>query len=216
MKDLDSLILNNSVILPAEVCMSLILGSQSPRRKEILHYFSIPFRQVPSDFDEHSISFRTDPVEYASSLSREKALLLSKRFPQETILTADTIVFCQGKILNKPEDKEKAASMLRALSGTWHEVITSVSLFQNSNLYTEHETTRLLFHPLTEEQIALYHQQDPCLDKAGAYTIQGVGALLVHTLQGCYYNVLGLPINVTKKLLLHAGIDLWHHLTKQK
>lgn len=196
--------------------MTLILGSQSPRRKEILNYFSLPFRAIPSSFDETTVLFQGDPVKYASCLSQEKALVLARQFPQNPILTADTIVFQGDQVLNKPENQTRAAEMLRMLSGKWHEVITAVTLSYNNQLYTQHETTRLLFHPLSEEQIVLYHKQDPCLDKAGAYTIQGVGSLLVHTLQGCYYNVLGLPITVTKDLLLYAKIDLWHHLTNQK
>ncbi|MEN9343547.1 MAG: Maf-like protein [Chlamydiota bacterium] len=192
--------------------MPFILGSGSPRRKEILSLFKLPFIQVSSGFNEDTISFKEDPAEYAKELSIAKAKALSLQFPTDPILTADTVVFFQGKIFNKPLDKQEAFFMLKSLSGKWHQVFTAVSLYYNEQVTTQCEQTKILMHTLSDEQIQLYHAHDPCLDKAGAYAIQGSGGLLVEKIEGCYYNVMGLPIHALQQILLKAGIDLWHYL----
>jgi septum formation protein len=192
--------------------ISLVLGSQSPRRKEILESFTLPFVQAPSGFDEESIPFSSDPRDYTTQLSRGKAALLASRFPQEIILTADTIVFFEGSVFNKPRDETEAFSMLKTLSGHWHQVFTSITLRQADKEKSGVEETRILFNSLSDEQIRLYLQKEAFLDKAGAYAIQGAGSVLVRRLEGCYTNVVGLPINLLRELLCSFGIDLWHHL----
>lgn len=192
--------------------MRFILGSTSPRRKEILQFFNLPFLQMGSEFDETTVPFTGDPKQYTSFLSSKKALTLAVRFPEDLILTADTIVYFKNRVLNKPQDPQEAFEMLRALSDNWHQVFTSMSLYYKKNVYTDVNQTNVLFNPLSDEQIALYHRHDPCLDKAGGYAIQGSGGILISKIDGCYYNVMGLPINLMRQLLLHAGIDLWHHL----
>src|SRR3989339_2100752 len=102
--------------------MELILGSQSPRRGEILRFFSVPFTQIASDFDEESISFMGNPQEYVQILSAKKAESLSKIYTDQTILTADTTVFCKEIVYNKPKNLEEAISFLKDLSGNWHSV----------------------------------------------------------------------------------------------
>lgn len=192
--------------------MRLILGSQSPRRKEILNFFAIPFVQIPSSFNEESVVFQKDPILYANELSLKKAQALSRRFFDDVILTADTVVYFGEEIYNKPKDEHQAFEMLKMLSGKWHQVFTSVTIMKDKNVYTDVEGTKILFHSVSEEQIRLYLQSCHFLDKAGAYAIQNAGGILVSRIEGCYYNVMGLPINVTKELLLKAGIDLWKHL----
>lgn len=192
--------------------MSLVLGSQSPRRREILESFTLAFSQVPSEFDEESIPFSSDPRDYTTQLSRSKAALLSPRFPQEIILAADTVVFFEGRVFNKPRDEAEAFSMLKALSGHWHQVFTSITLRQADKETSGVEETRILFNSLSDEQIRLYLQREAFLDKAGAYAIQRAGSVLVRRLEGCYTNVVGLPINLLRELLYSFGIDLWHHL----
>jgi len=192
--------------------IQLILGSQSPRRKEILEFFSLPFKQVPSHFEEDGFPFKEDPATYALELSEQKALLLVQQFPKNLILTADTVVFCEGKIYNKPKDEDEAFQFLSELSGKWHSVYTGMTIIQGAKKFHECEETKILLHSLTERQIRLYHQHLFFSDKAGGYAIQEAGALIVSRIDGCYYNVMGLPLNALKKLLLKMGIDLWDYL----
>jgi septum formation protein len=192
--------------------MRLILGSQSPRRKEILNFFSLPFVQIPSGFDENKVLFKGDPALYAETLSLEKAKELHRRFPQDLIISADTVVFFEGELFNKPENNSQAFSMLKKLSGNWHQVFTAITVYSNEKVITQSEETRILFNSLSDEQILLYHSHHPCLDKAGGYAIQGPGGLIVRKIEGCYYNVMGLPVNLLREVLYHFGIDLWRHL----
>ena len=190
----------------------LILGSQSPRRKEILNYFAIPFVQIPSAFKEETVPYSGDPAKYVAELSLLKGKELAARFSEDVILTADTVVFFKEKIYNKPKDFGDAFAMLRDLSGNWHTVLTGVTIHAEGKVYSGYEETKILFNPLTDEQIHLYHRSSTFLDKAGGYALQGAGSILVSRIEGSHDNVVGLPINTTKDLLLQAGIDLWKHL----
>jgi septum formation protein len=192
--------------------MRLILGSQSPRRKEILGFFAYPFVQIPSAFDEDLVEFLGNPSQYAQELSLKKAQELATRFPEDVILTADTVVYLDGKIFNKPKSEMEAFSMLRAFAGNWQHVFTAVTVHKQGNFHSGFEETKILFNPLTDDQIRLYHKSISFLDKAGAYAIQQAGSILISRMDGCYYNVMGLPVNTVKELLLKAGIDLWHFL----
>ena len=192
--------------------MKIILGSQSPRRREIMDFFSLPFVQVSSDFDEESIPFNGDPAKHAMLLSQKKSETLSSRFPHEVILTADTVVSCKGKLYNKPRDEHEAAEFLRTFAGAWQEVSTGVTVRRGSEVHTDFEQTKLLFHHLTPEQIKKFHTNCYFLDKAGGYGIEKSANLIVSRIEGCYYNVLGLPTNTVQKLLLKLGIDLWDFL----
>lgn len=192
--------------------MNLILGSQSPRRKEILGYFSIPFKQVSSSFDEDSIPFNGDPQEYVIAVSKGKAQDLSQKFSKEIILTADTIVFREGKIYGKPNNEEEALQTFLELVGKWHTVYTAVTVRQGEKEYSDCELTHVLFNALSPDQIKHYLKHVPWADKAGGYAIQKTGGLIVNRIDGCYYNVMGLPINTVHTLLKNVGIDLWNYL----
>ncbi len=192
--------------------MQIILGSQSPRRREILGYFSLPFLQIASDFDEESIPFAGVPEKHAMLLSQKKAEVLAKEHPGEVILTADSLVYCKGKLYNKPADDREAMQYLKDFGGHWHSVFTGVTARKGEKFYTAHEETKLLFHKLSEGQIQKFHRHCYFLDKAGGYAIEKSGNLIVSRIEGCYYNVLGLPINTTRQLLLNFGIDLWDFL----
>lgn len=192
--------------------MQLILGSQSPRRREILGYFSLPFQQVPSLFDEDSIPFDGDPEKYVRRLSAEKAKALVARFPDAVILTADTTVFGNGKIYGKPKNEEEAFQAFSELVGQWHTVYTGVSLLKGNNCYSQVEATRVELNPLTPTQILHYISRTEWGDKAGGYAIQMAGGLIVRRIEGCYYNVMGLPINTVEALLKKIGIELWDYL----
>lgn len=190
----------------------LILGSQSPRRKEILNYFSLPFEQVTSGFDEDSISFKGDPIAFVTEIAEGKARDLAKRFPEALILTADTTVYRNGKIYGKPLDAEDAFKALSDLAGKWHSVFTGVSLHSMEGITSTHEETRVLFNTLSPEEIRHYHKKLHWSDKAGGYAIQMAGGLAINKIEGCYYNAMGLPINSVRKLLLNVGIDLWDYI----
>jgi septum formation protein len=192
--------------------MQVILGSQSPRRKEILSYFNIPFEQIPSSFDEDLVPFNGEPKEYVSKIAREKANVLAKLHPEATIITADTIVYSNGKVYPKPENLEIAHEFLIELSGKWHSVFTAVTIRIGGKEYSGIEETRVLFNDLKPEHIRRYHQAINVSDKAGAYAIQETGSLVCKQIEGCYYNVMGFPINTVRELLLKAGIDIWEYV----
>lgn len=192
--------------------MQLILGSQSPRRKEILEFFSIPFTQANPLFDENSVPFNGNPEDYVCALSKGKAESLADKFPESIILTADTIVFHEGKVYGKPRDKNEAYQTLAELAGKWHSVFTGVTI-QNKNMsFSQAEATHVLFNELTSEQVHRYITQINWADKAGGYAIQMQGGIIVRKIEGCYYNVKGLPINLVENLLKHFGIELWNYL----
>jgi septum formation protein len=178
--------------------MRLILGSQSPRRREILEFFSLPFEQVPSYFAEELVPYDGDPIGYAKILSQGKAHSLKIRYPKTLILTADTVVYKEGKIYGKPASLDEAFQIL----------------YENRE-YSECEETKVLFHELSESQIRSYHHSFQVTDKAGGYGIQKAGHLIVKRMEGCFYNVMGLPLNALKNCLEKVGIDLWHYLKRE-
>lgn len=192
--------------------MTLILGSQSPRRREILSFFNLPFQQVSPHFDEDSIPFLGDPQHYVQVLAKEKALALMQQLPPSTILTADTIVYKAGKIFGKPAGEQAAFNYLKELSGQWHSVFTGLALYHDNQVFQTVEETRVLFNALSDDQMHTYYRSLPWADKAGGYMIQGAGSLIVKGIEGCYYNVMGLPVNALCSLLQKIGIDLWQHL----
>ena len=195
--------------------MELILGSQSPRRSKILSYFNLHFKQISSDFDESLIPFKGDPNEYVKILSMKKGEALNLLHPTAVILTADTIVYFNGKVYGKPRNLDEAFEYLKQLSGNWHQVFTGLSVFYQNQIYQAVEETQVQLHYLTEKQIEVYHQNHEFADKAGAYMIQGSGGIVVKQIKGCYYNVMGLPINSLVEVLKPAGIDLWEHLKEK-
>lgn len=190
----------------------LILGSQSPRRKEILSFFDLPFEQASPVFDEEAHPFSGDPKAYVCELASGKSRSLLERFPESLILTADTTVYCEGKVYNKPKDEQEAFEMLSALMGKWHSVFSGVSLLQKDREELACEETRVLFNPLSADEIRRYHSKIHWADKAGGYAIQTAGGLIVNRIDGCYYNVLGLPINTVRQLLKKFKIELWDYL----
>ncbi|MBN1914542.1 MAG: septum formation protein Maf [Parachlamydiales bacterium] len=192
-----------------------ILGSCSPRRKEILSYFSLPFVQIDPSIDESAILFGGNPQKYCQTLAYEKALSLAKKHPNDIIITADTVVFANHTLYTKPKDEQEAHTMLQQLSGTEHSVFTGVCVVDQNHFHTQAEETKILFHLLTEKQIEAYHRHFYFLDKAGGYAIQKSGSIIVKHMTGCPYNVMGLPINTLRELLLKIGIDLWDYLSNE-
>jgi septum formation protein len=192
--------------------MRIILGSQSPRRQEILNYFALPFEQISSGFDEEALPYSGNPAVYATDLALGKAFTLRECYPDAIILTADTVVHLDGKIYGKPTDRNHAKECLKELQGQWHSVFTGAVVSSPNGVFSGCEETRVLFNPLTDTQIDRYLEALHWADKAGGYAIQLAGSLIVRKIEGCYYNVVGLPIHLVSNLLLQTGVDLWEHL----
>lgn len=190
----------------------LILGSGSPRRAEILSFFHLPFEVIPSLFVEEELPYQQDPALYVQELARGKAADLMTRHRGRSVLCADTAVFIDDQVLNKPRDRAEAEAMLSRLAGRWHTVVTGVAVRRDTMEAYGTQATRLLFKPLSLEQIRLYQRGLHTLDKAGGYAIQGAGSMVVDKIEGCFYNVMGLPLTLTTGLLQRIGIDLWDHL----
>ncbi len=190
----------------------VILGSHSPRRVEIMNYFSLPFRQEASDFDEDTIPYEGDAVKLARDLALAKAQVLAKRFPDDIIITADTVVAIDGLSLGKPLNEDESREMLSRLCGRWHSVITAVATYKAGNFFCEDEETRVLCNAATPDELHRYMRIHALYDTAGGYAIQKSGSILVRRIDGCYYNVLGLPINTLRRVLKEVGIDLWDYI----
>lgn len=194
----------------------IILASASPRRRELLSQLNLPFTVRPCGGDE-SIPEHLPPRELVISIAEQKlksALSSSPISAEDIVITADTLVFLDGTPMRKPRDEANAAAMLRALSGRTHEVCTGIALYRDGTLLSDAEMTRVQFAPLREEEIAAYVQSGEPMDKAGAYAIQGRGALLIEKIQGDYYNVVGLPLRLLSQLLRQFGIDAFSYMEK--
>jgi septum formation protein len=174
----------------------IILASASPRRKQLLEWAEIPFDQEPSDSDElvpEDIFVTEVPVFLAS----QKAAIVRRRMgPAKIILAADTVVIMDQELLGKPTDRSDAIRMLSLLSGRTHEVITGVALTDANNEILFSEVTKVHFHPLTTREIEYYVDTYSPYDKAGAYAIQEwIGVVGIHSIEGDFYNVMGLPVS---------------------
>lgn len=173
----------------------LILASASPRRADLLDLAGIPFCRMVSGVSE-DVDVPADPEDHVVELSRRKARDVAQRLSSGVVLGADTVVVLNGEILGKPAGKREAAGMLKKLSGRTHQVYTGLTLIDVAgNISVSHvERTEVTFRELTDEEIAEYVATGEPMDKAGAYGIQGKGALLVSGIDGCFYNVVGLPL----------------------
>ena len=188
--------------------MEIILASQSPRRKELLERMGIrSFTVMDSGVDEHEEEL-LPPEELVCRLSERKAEAVAQRAPAgAVVIAADTVVSLDGAILGKPADKLEAFRMLSTLSGARHQVHTGVTVMRDGEKQVEHETTDVTFRELSEEEIEHYLATGEPMDKAGAYGIQGYGALLVERIEGDYYNVMGLPVCRLGQMLRRVDVD---------
>ncbi len=188
--------------------MEIILASGSPRRRELLERMGVrEFTVVSPDADE-SLEEGLPPAEQVERLSRRKAEAVAAQVEADAlVIAADTVVALDGAILGKPADEEEAFRMLSALSGVRHQVYTGVTVTQNGKTLTGHEVTSVDVRPLEAEEVELYIATGECMDKAGAYGIQGYGALLIEGINGDYYNVMGLPVVRLSRMLKEFGVD---------
>jgi septum formation protein len=172
--------------------MKLILASQSPRRKELLGLFHIPFTIAVADIDE-TMDPTKDPAREVARVSRAKAMAIPREI-EDVVIAADTIVVLDGTVLGKPKNAAHAEAMLTALSGKDHQVMTGVTVLRGEKILTHTEITDIHFRPLSQKEIRAYVTSGEPMDKAGAYGIQGGAALFAEKMHGDYYNVMGLPV----------------------
>ncbi|MCC5877732.1 MAG: septum formation protein Maf [Candidatus Sumerlaeia bacterium] len=186
----------------------IILASASPRRQELLNAMGVPFSCVPSGVDERNI-LADHPRTFALRAAYAKAMDVASAQPEETwVLAADTVVAFKMRLFGKPESDLDAIRMLRILSGQTHEVITGLALLQagRNQSWLQPISTRVTFRALSEEEITEYVNSGEPRDKAGAYGIQGLGGGLVDTIDGDYFNVVGLPCEALADLFEEAGL----------
>jgi MAF protein len=191
--------------------MKIILASASSRRQELLNRLTENFEIIISDFDEESIQFDGKCDSYVMKLAEGKASNVRKGINDEAIIIGcDTIVSFNGKILGKPKDENEAFDMLKLLSGNIHQVYSGVAIINSKtgNVSRDFVCTDVKFDNLSEDQIKKYIENGEYKDKAGAYGIQGYGGIFVEEIHGCYYNVVGLPLNRLSKMLRGMGINL--------
>jgi len=187
----------------------IFLGSGSPRRRELFSYLYSEFETVSA---ENELSLPTDlsPADFAQENARFKAegILQSLEVREGLLFTFDTIVVLGDQIMGKPQDNEEAFSMLTKLSGQTHAVLTgySVVALNGETLLAGVETTRVRFLPISQKRLTQYVEGGEPMGKAGAYAIQGFARLFVESIEGCYYNVVGLPLARIHEQLLQKGI----------
>ncbi len=200
---------------PAEGFQRVVLASTSPRRRELLEQVGLSFEILAPDAEaEAGLRAGRNLAETrlaVEAAARAKAASVAARVPAGTlVLAADTVVLLGHRLLGKPQGPKDATRMLHRLSGRLHRVLTAVAVQRagEEGGLSACEETRVRFRHLRDEEIAGYVSTGEPLDKAGAYGIQGLGALLVEKVEGCYFNVVGLPLTTLHRLLLEAGIDL--------
>jgi len=186
--------------------MTIVLASKSPRRREILQQAGIAFTVRAPGIEERR-GEGEGAEGYVARLAVEKARAATEN-EAEYVLAADTVVVAEGRVLEKPGSADEAAEMLRALSGRTHTVLTGVCVRHGGVERTAVEATKVAFVELSEAEIAAYCATEEPHDKAGAYAIQGLASKYIERVEGCYFNVVGLPIARVYKLLREAGYSL--------
>ncbi len=188
---------------------TFILASSSPRRKELLKLVGIDPRIIIPRVDESM-----KPGESIETFLRRVTLAKGEAVTREEfydipVISADTIVLCENRPMGKPADRDEAAGFLRTLSGNVHEVWTGVSVRYRGTPYYDYARTRVVFAEISEEELRYYLDNEDYLDKAGAYAIQGRAAVFVKKIDGCYFNVMGFPLNLFYNMLKEIGILIY-------
>lgn len=188
--------------------MKIILASASPRRQQLLKLIGLDFEIMVSEVEEDNTKDML-PEELAIAQAIDKAVAVSKRVSAgAVVIGADTIVVVDGQVFGKPKDRMEAVQMLTVLAGREHTVISGVAVVQGKKVVSGSSATTVTFRSLSQSQIERYVDTGEPMDKAGAYAIQGRGALLVESISGCYNNVVGLPLGRLAELLQQIGIGL--------
>ncbi len=187
----------------------IILASASPRRQQLLANLGVPFTSFPANIDE-GVFLLEKPRDAVRRIAEAKARAVAVSFEEGLIIAADTAVVLAGEFLGKPSHSREAMVMLQRLSGRPHQVITAVCLYdvKTGQILVDEEETRVYFRNLTREEIESYVNTGEPMDKAGAYGIQDRGALLVEKIEGCYFNVVGLPLGRLYLMLKSFDVNL--------
>ncbi|MEG0133626.1 MAG: Maf-like protein [Clostridium sp.] len=192
--------------------MKIVLASASPRRQELLKRITENFEIKVSNFDEDSLEFNGDIEDYVCTLAKGKAenVLFDKTNDENIIMGCDTVVYLKGKIFGKPTDDKDAFEMLKKLSGNIHKVYSGIALLNSKTkkCVTKSVCTEVKFMEISDDMIIKYVKSGQCNGKAGAYGIQDDAAVFVEKIDGCYYNVVGLPLNTVFLLLREMGVNL--------
>ena len=183
----------------------LVLASTSPRRISLLKQLGVPFEAVDPGDAENSVS--KIPVKHVKDHALAKAQAVAGKYKGRIIIAADTIVVLDGAILEKPKDVEDAKKMLRTLCGRTHTVISAIALIEDGRVDLRTEETKVTMKAFSEEEIEAYVATGEPMDKAGAYAAQGVGAFIIERVEGCFYNVVGLPLSLLYDMLRDAGVE---------
>ncbi|SHI98014.1 Maf family protein [Desulfofundulus thermosubterraneus] len=188
--------------------LPIYLASSSPRRSMLLEQLGLPFTVVAPEVAEE-VQEGLPPHQLVETLALRKAGAVEPSISKGLVVAADTVVVWQGKVLGKPADAREAAEMLSLLAGNEHEVFTGLAVMEkpSGRRVVTHERTRVRFRPLTTEEIARYVATGEPLDKAGAYAAQGLGAIFIAGIRGCYFNVVGLPLARLAQVLKEFGVD---------
>ncbi len=186
---------------------SLILASQSPRRRELLEQLGLEFRVQPADIDEQVLAGEL-PQAFVERMALEKARAVASEQPDALVLGSDTIVVVDGHIMGKPRDRDEGLRMLGRLSGREHEVLSAVALLGPQGEACRTQFSRVCFRTLSRQEMDAYWATGEPADKAGAYAIQGLAAIFIEQLSGSYSGVMGLPLYETATLLRNAGLVL--------
>lgn len=187
---------------------TIVLASASPRRRELLSTLGVSFTVLTAETDEHCTL--SDPIAYAEELASRKGRAIltqlerQKKDANTVILSADTVVACDGEILGKPRDRADAYRMLSLLRGRAHHVITGIAVTVNGITHVSHSDTTVHVSNIPDEEIERYIDSGDPMDKAGAYGIQGAFSRWVSGIEGCYFGVVGLPIHALAELYRHA------------
>ncbi|HYA31878.1 MAG TPA: Maf family protein [Thermodesulfovibrionales bacterium] len=195
----------------------IVLASASPRRKEILEKTGLIFRVDPGG-DEEEVDLRAAPRRLSRVLSLQKAMSVAGRHKGALIIAADTFIVVKGMILGKPHTAREARRMLRVLNGRKHTVITGFTILDTASdrKLSRSVQTKVYFRHLSPEEIDSYIESGEPLDKAGAYAIQGLGAALIRSIEGDYFNVVGLPLNALVEELKKFGIRMRDRRRKEE
>jgi septum formation protein len=191
--------------------VDIILASASIRREELLKKITSNFEIMVSDFEESDISFSGNCGDYVMTLAKGKAMDICNNVKKPAVIIGcDTIVYLNGKVLGKPKDCKSAFQMLSDLSDNIHEVYTGIAVIntETQKVSTEYVCTEVKFSKLSEKEINNYIETGEPFDKAGAYGIQGAASLFVEEIKGCYYSVVGLPVNKLYFMLREMGVNL--------
>jgi septum formation protein len=192
--------------------VTLILASGSPRRRELLQQLRLRFEVMTSDVEE--LRAENEPVErYVERLAREKAVAVGRRRPEAWVIAADTVVWLDGTTLEKPASFADAVGMLRAIAGREHVVYTGTALRHEASGWDRATVTasRVRMAPMAADEIEWYVGTGEPMDKAGAYAVQGIGAMFIDSIEGNYTNVVGLPLSTLLRMMKEAGIDPAHY-----